>query len=379
MGSRLNDKLLIKKAERFEQLFSNTGVGIFIVNKKRDIIEANGAFCKIFGYKYQDIINKSALELHISKKKYLEFADIGFDRVMQDESLNLVYPFKHKNGQTIWLRIAGDLIPSKEEVLWTITDVTDTINLQEKLNEEVQTQLKALRDKDRQLQYQSRLVQMGEMLNMISHQWRQPLSAITATTNLLTTQILLDNIEGQYFLKEIENIEQFAAHLSKTINDFRSFFKTSKKKEAFRLKDLVLDTLRIVEPILTNKNIKVITNFKCNKTTKSYKNELGQALLNIIKNAEDALCETNPKNPIIKISTFNNSNGYLSISVEDNGGGIKEEIMPQIFNSYFSTKLDKDGTGLGLCMSKTIIEEHCKGSIQVKNITNGVIFTISIP
>lgn len=378
MANQLNDKLLTKKAERFGQLFSNTGVGIFIVDKKRKILEANDAFCLIFGYEYEEILNKSALELHISEEKYLEFANIAFNRVRKNEALNLKYPFKRKDGNTIWLRIAGDSIPSNEEVLWTITDITDTIATQEKLNKEVQLQLKALRDKDRQLQYQSRLVQMGEMLNMISHQWRQPLSAITATTNLLASKIFLNELKDELFLKEIENIEQFAAHLSTTINDFRSFFKTSKKSEVFSLKDLVLGTLKIVEPILNNHNIKVITDFQCKKTTKSYKNELGQALLNIIKNAEDALLESNTKNPFIKISTFSD-NVSLFVSVEDNGGGIEEKVISQIFNSYFSTKLDKDGTGVGLCMSKTIIEEHCKGKIWVKNTTDGAIFFINIP
>lgn len=378
MVERLNSKLLAKKAERFEQLFSNTGVGIFIVSKKRDILEANDAFCDIFGYLHEDIIGKSAQQLHISKKKYLEFADIAFNRVMNNEALNLEYPFKHEKGHTIWLRIAGDSIPSNEEVLWTITDITHTINTQEKLNKEVGLQLKALRDKDRQLQYQSRLVQMGEMLNMISHQWRQPLSAITATTNMLTTKFYLNEIDDDDFLKEIENIEQFAAYLSKTINDFRSFFKTSKKKENFTLEDLVLDTLKIVEPILNNHNIKVLTDFKCNKTTFSYKNELGQALLNIIKNAEDALIELKPKNPFIKISTFHDKN-TLFLCVEDNGGGIDKNIIPQIFNPYFSTKLDKDGTGVGLCMSKTIVEEHCGGKIVFENSSNGAKFFLNIP
>ena len=102
------------KAERFEQVFNNSGVGIFIVDKERLIIEANEACCKIFGFRYDELVGQSALIMHLSYAAYVNFAEIAFNKVRQNEALNLEYPFKHKDGTTLWLRIAGDSIPSNE-------------------------------------------------------------------------------------------------------------------------------------------------------------------------------------------------------------------------------------------------------------------------
>ena len=124
-----------KKSERFDQIFNSSGIGIFIVNKNRIIIEANEACCKIFGYTYKELIGQSALLLHLSNNAYMDFATIAFNKVRQNKALNLEYPFRHKNGYKLWLRIAGDSIPTNEEVLWTITDITARIAAEERLKE----------------------------------------------------------------------------------------------------------------------------------------------------------------------------------------------------------------------------------------------------
>lgn len=383
-SSVVNTQDLNKKAERFEQLFSNSGVGIFIVDKERRIIEANEAFCKIFGYVYDEIILQSALTLHLSYASYVNFADIAFNKVRKNESLNLEYQFLHKEKKILWLRIAGDSIPYNKEVLWTITDITEQkeneqkiLHLNESLFQEVKLQLKKLREKDKQLQFQSRLAQMGEMLSMIAHQWRQPLGAISATTSFLSSKLMLGEMDDASFGEEIERIETYAAHLSKTIDDFRNFFKSMKQKEETTLEYIVEKTLNIAKPLLTNKNIMVQIDFTCKEKIQTYGNELGQALLNIIKNAEDALLENHIKNPMISIRTYKD-NKNIYVEVRDNAGGIHEAILKKIFEPYFSTKLDKDGTGMGLCMSKTIVEEHCKGHLHVSNDEEGAVFTICL-
>ncbi|MBV5278637.1 MAG: PAS domain S-box protein [Campylobacteraceae bacterium] len=372
------------KAERFEQLFSNSGVGIFIVDKERKIIEANEAFCKIFGFTYDEIILQSALTLHLSYASYVNFANIAFNKVRNNESLNLEYQFLHKEKKILWLRIAGDSIPNNKEVLWTITDITiqkeneqKICHLNESLSLEVKLQLKKLREKDKQLQFQSRLAQMGEMLSMIAHQWRQPLGAISATTSFLSSKLMLGQVDHAEFEEEIERIETYAAHLSKTIDDFRNFFKPTKQKEEITLESMVDKTLNIAKPLLTNKNITVQTDFTCKETIQTYGNELGQAILNIIKNAEDALLEHTVENPKISIRTYKDDK-KVYLEIKDNAGGIDEAIFDKIFEPYFSTKLAKDGTGMGLCMSKTIVEEHCKGHLSVHNEAGCAIFTIAL-
>ncbi len=231
------------------------------------------------------------------------------------------------------------------------------------------------RDKEKQLLQQSRLAQMGEMLSMIAHQWRQPLAAISATTNAL----ILKNGRGKYtqelFDDRLHKIADYSQHLSTTINDFRNFFATKKEKEETSLEVISADVLKIIQISIENKNIKIVTDFQYNRNFKTYKNELKQVLLNLMKNAEDALLEKGNDNPKITIRTFS-ENGHAVLSVEDNAGGINAEVMEKIFDPYFSTKSEKDGTGLGLYMSKIIVQDHCEGKLNVSNHNEGARFKI---
>jgi len=124
---------MLKKAEWFEQLFNSSGVGIFIVDKNRKILEANDALCKMFGYSYDELINQSAEYLHVSNERYQNFAKIAFDKVLNNEPLNLEYEFKRKDGIHFWVRIAGDSIESNREVLWTVTDITQRVEVEKEI------------------------------------------------------------------------------------------------------------------------------------------------------------------------------------------------------------------------------------------------------
>jgi len=234
-----------------------------------------------------------------------------------------------------------------------------------------------LMQKDKQMLHQNRLAQMGEMISMIAHQWRQPLNAINLTTSNLELKCMLNEINADYFMKELKNVDYYSQHLSKTIDDFRGFFKDNKTKTFISLENIIKDILNIVQVSLKNKNIKVITDFKCDKLVKIYSNEVKQVVLNLVKNAEDVIIEKKIQNPYISISAYCEDN-IPTIIVKDNGGGINADIIDKIFEPYFSTKLEKDGTGLGLYMSKTIIEDHCNGKLSVSNDTNGAVFRIEL-
>ncbi|MCK5110948.1 MAG: cache domain-containing protein [Arcobacteraceae bacterium] len=248
----------------------------------------------------------------------------------------------------------------------TVQDITKEY----KKNEE-------LKAKEQQMLHQSRFAQMGEMINMIAHQWRQPLNAISLTSNNLAFKCMMDDYDKDLFQKEIGLIDEYSQHLSKTIDDFRGFFKENKEKEITTLEKIVNSTLNIVKVSVENKNIKLIIDLNCNKELKTYPSEIKQVLLNLIKNAEDILLENKIENPTITIkSSCRIGQDNQVLVVKDNAGGIPDDIIDKIFDPYFSTKLEKDGTGLGLYMSKTIIEEHCGGKISVSNDKDGATFKI---
>lgn len=249
----------------------------------------------------------------------------------------------------------------------TVQDVTERV-----LKEQV------IKEKERQMLQQSKLAQMGEMISMIAHQWRQPLTAISARVNNLLFKIMLgENISNELLEKELNKIGEYSQHLSSTIDDFRGFFKDDKKKEFISITDAVNSTLAIVQISTENKGINIITDLQCTTAFETYANEIKQVVLNIIKNAEDALLENNIENPTITIQSVCDLNcNNPTLIIRDNAGGIPQEIKDKIFDPYFSTKIEKDGTGLGLYMSKTIIEEHCGGKLSVENDKDGAVFKI---
>jgi len=247
-------------------------------------------------------------------------------------------------------------------------------SLESRVKEEVRKNLQ----KDRQLLQQSRLAQMGEMISMIAHQWRQPLTAISSTSAAIGLKASLGKLESQSAVELSGKISTYVQHLSETIDDFRSFFKQNREKVETNYNQIVESVLHIIDMSIASKKITLIQELNCDATFLTYQNELKQVILNLLKNAEDVLAENNVKDPFIKIKSYTDGRKAI-LEVSDNGGGISEDVMDKIFDPYFSTKLKKDGTGLGLYMSKIIVEEHCHGALVCKNIDNGVTCIMEIP
>ncbi len=214
---------------------------------------------------------------------------------------------------------------------------------------------------------------------MIAHQWRQPLAAISSTSGSMELKASLDKLDKDKAIELSRNISMYSQHLSETIDDFREFFKINKEKKDVSYTELIDCALNIVEDSIINKNIKIVKKINCEYKFNTYPNEIKQVILNLIKNAEDILIEKDVKDPTITIETSCSVNCVDSIlKIYDNGGGIPEELIDKIFDPYFSTKSKKDGTGLGLYMSKTIIEEHCGGALTAYNSKDGAVFTITL-
>lgn len=230
---------------------------------------------------------------------------------------------------------------------------------------------------------QSRLAQMGEMISMIAHQWRQPLGAIASTALNLKMKLEfnkydLETISGRnscsnFIINKIENIEKYVENLTTTIDDFRNFYRPNKTASKVSFNTVVQKVMLIIGASIKNDGIEIIEEFCGDQSQDMYDNEVMQVIINILRNAQDNFIEKKIPSPQIKIKYQDNT-----LYISDNGGGIPEEIIEKIFDPYFSTKNQKNGTGLGLYMSKQIIEKHENGNLSVKNKNNGAEFTITI-
>ncbi|OGR25534.1 MAG: hypothetical protein A2X79_01760 [Desulfuromonadaceae bacterium GWB2_53_15] len=237
--------------------------------------------------------------------------------------------------------------------------------------------LAELRQRDQSLIQQGRLAAMGEMINNIAHQWRQPLNNIGLIVQSLRICSDAGTLTADEMNQESTTAMGLIMHMSNTIDDFRNFFRVDKDKQELQISKLVKRSLDFLSAALKDHHIKVKLAIETDVTAIGYQNEYGQALLNILANAKDALLERNVPDPHIAIHV-RQENERSVVTVRDNGGGIAADILPKIFDPYFTTKEPNKGTGIGLYMSKVIIEQNMGGRLTVQNVDSGVEFRIEL-
>ena len=216
------------------------------------------------------------------------------------------------------------------------------------------------------LYQKTKMESMGEMIGNIAHQWRQPLSVITTSSSGMKLQKELGVLNDEIFFDSILKINSSANHLSKTIDDFKDFFKPNREKSKFDIKDSFKKAFELVSSQFNKQDINIIQNIQNNIFLESYENQLVQALINILNNSRDELIKQKDDKYIF-IDVLKNSYG-VEISIKDNAGGIKVESIDKIFEPYFTTKDKSDGTGIGLYMTKNIVEKQLNGTIKVENV-----------
>lgn len=267
--------------------------------------------------------------------------------------------------------------------------------MQKELEQEVEKKTKELREINKNLEItidgeikkrrkqeqiminQSKLASMGEMIGNIAHQWRQPLNALAMHIQDIKEAYRFNQLDEEYINKSVEKSMKIIQRLSDTIDDFRNFFKKDKLKKEFPICKMIYDTMSIVDSSLKFHHIKY--SVICSKDEiylNGLEGELSQVVLNLISNAKDAILEKKIENGHIEISVDKNKNDSVIIQVSDNAGGIDEAIIDKIFEPYFTTKEQGKGTGIGLYMSKTIVETNMHGTIYAKNNQKGAVFTI---
>lgn len=346
-----------RNLRKFKKLFTNINSGIAIIDKKGVFIDVNPYLCNLLGYtkeeylslnclqtsKEEDLIDIKEIMLGISSGSILE-------KTIQKEC-------QKKDGTKVWVEATYSYF-DENSILVSINNIEN---------------LKKLEHTTSLLVQQSRNAAMGEMLSMIAHQWRQPLATLSTITSKMKIKNELDMYSKESFDLDYEKINSVIMHLSKTIEYFRNYFKPRKiVKENIR--EIFKDLENIIEPLSNKNNIELEFNY-INVENLEIDTRIDQVLLNLYKNSIEACYEKNKSGKITtEIKEINHS---IIINIYDNGGGIPEIYLDKIFEPYFSTK-NKNGTGLGLYMSKDIIESNLKGKLSVENLKDGVCFTIEL-
>jgi signal transduction histidine kinase len=253
------------------------------------------------------------------------------------------------------------------------TDELETFN--QRLQEEIEKAVEKNRKQEKLLMQQAKMAEIGSMLESIAHQWRQPLNILGLTmTRLNLSCSIAGNDETE---KVIEIAEAQIEYMSQTIDDFRNFFKQDRSQISVNINTLVNDVEALLGPLLVRKKITINREIDSDTEVLVYPNELKQVLINLINNAREAIEQHRGEKRIIYIRCVNDSN-YCTISIEDTGGGIPAGIIDKIFDPYFTTKFESQGTGIGLYMAKTIIEKHFLGRLSVYNTNKGACFEIRL-
>jgi PAS domain S-box-containing protein len=237
--------------------------------------------------------------------------------------------------------------------------------------------LETLRENEQMLMQQSRLAAMGEMINNIAHQWRQPLNALGLLVQQIGLFYEMGEFDKEYLDGSVHKSMELIRHMSRTIDDFRNFFTPDKEKVQFAVHEVVAKALALVEESFNHQHIGLVVHALASPTVSGFPNEYSQTMLNILINARDALVERRPADAKV-IVTIREEEGRSVVTIADNAGGIEEKVMDKIFEPYFTTKGPDRGTGVGLFMSKTIIEKNMGGKLTVRNTGNGAEFRIEV-
>lgn len=254
-------------------------------------------------------------------------------------------------------------------------------NLEIRVEEETQKRLaneQEAKEKERMLIHQSKLASMGEMIGNIAHQWRQPLTQLGSILIGLELFYERDKLTKTRLNEKIQEAEEQISFMSNTIDDFRSFFAPRREKTSFNIQNCLEKVLGLMHASLKNNSIEYALHVKEDILITGYENEISQALINIFSNAKDVLLEREITSPKISIFIYKEKD-YAKIDIEDNAGGIRLQPVEKVFEPYVSTKHASSGTGIGLYMSKTIIEKSSNGYLSVKNSKEGAVFSITLP
>jgi PAS domain S-box-containing protein len=378
---------------RYHAVVKQASEGIILVDAvDKNILEVNTALTELLGYSKTELTGMNLNDIFAGDPADLSM-DVDQVRARKQQFLG-ERRFRRKNGDLLIVEISANIISGEKcEILcMVVRDITERKRAEQELKEKKE-QLELLnstleqrvleevaknREKDIILIQQNRQAALGEMLDHIAHQWKQPLTTISLTVQLLEEAYLRGELTDKVVEESVGKTESLVQHMAQTIAVFRDFYRPDKKKKEFNIKDSIDMALSFIAPALRFDSIVVDLEADPQLSAVGYPKEFTQVLLNILANARDALNETKPAKPWLKIRGVAEGNKAV-VTITDNAGGIPEAIIGKIFDPYFSTKGANGGTGVGLYMSKNIIEKNMEGRLGVRQIDNGAEFRIEVP
>jgi len=329
------------------------------------ITDVSDAYCEVCEYSAQELIGNTNAILRHPETTDEQIHEL-WQTIKSGQKYVSEFRNRKKSGATFWL--VSTIMPefAKDGKVCAYSAIYQDI-----------TQVKKVEEQQNQLIQQSKQAVMGEMIGMIAHQWRQPLATISAIAGNISIGIELGTIKNEQTKESMKKINDFSKYLSRTINDFRNFFKPNKEIEVASVSSLIEETLEFTEHMLMTHGVEVFKDYNTEVSISVFRSETVQVLINIIKNAQDAMVDNKIENKELHIKTYDDLD-YAYIEIKDNGGGIPSDIIDKIFDPYFSTK-SKNGTGLGLYMSRTIVEDHLNGRLSARSEDGESTFRIDLP
>ena len=339
-----------------------------LTNKDGQIEYVNPAFTKTTGYTFEEAKNQNPRILKSDFTESFEYEKL-WETISNGGTWNGTFKNINKEGKEFWeMAIISPI--------YTNNEISNYLAIKQEITKEVYLK-QELQDKEELMIAQSRHAAMGEMISMIAHQWRQPIAVIAMGANNVLADIELESLDEAQTQEILNDIIHQTEYLSQTIDDFKNFFKPDKEKDYIFIEDVFNETFKVMGKMLDNNDITVIQEYKSKTQINTYSKELLQVFINIIKNAKEILVEKKEFNRLITINEYKLQNSIV-IEICDNGGGIEEKNIEFIFDPYFTTK-EELGTGLGLYMTKTIVEKHLGGNISAFNKKDGACFKIKLP
>jgi len=370
---KLENELIEKNQDLklFKQVLDDISYGVTITkaDDANHLIYANKSFENITGYSIEESLGKNCNFLQSNDRNQKEVSLIK-NAILNKKRIQVEIRNYKKNGELFYNLVSIAPVYDQNK------NITHFVGIQKDVTEE--------KKQEATMQEQSKLASMGEMIGNIAHQWRQPLSVISTAASGMQVQQEFNLLKKEDLIKNCDIINKNVQYLSQTIDDFKNYIKKDSVQKNFNLSKNIHKFLSLVNGTINTSNVKLILKLDDSININGYENELIQCYMNLFNNAKDALMHKKEKIIIIRTYTHNNK---IIISIEDNAGGISQDIISKIFEPYFTTKHKYQGTGLGLHMTYNLIEKGMKGTIEVSNITfsyhqktyTGAKFKITLP